>query len=124
MDEFEIIKLNNMSHDYLVISKSTDDFIFFIDEIDKLIKEKNARILIDLIMKNGLQFNRFFEYNKPHKEKIKMAILTDIEEDIKRISINYFLKNEYLFEESALSKNTIILIKNIFQNRLRNHNIQ
>lgn len=118
MKEFQVFKLESEKYNYLILLTSTQDFYFIQKEIKNLIKEKNVKILVDLVLRNGFQFNRFFEFKNLNFDKIKMVLPNDVSESIKSISMKYILNNKYLLDESSLTKRTINTIKSIYKQKV------
>lgn len=116
MKNFEVFKLENEKYNYLVLLKSTHDFYMVKDELDKVVKNNN-KVLVDLIIRNGFQFNRFFEYIAPCIDDIKMVLPNDVNEKIKAISMNYIMNNISILSESSLSRKTINIIQSIYKHK-------
>lgn len=114
MTYFKTFKLKNEKYDYLVIAKNYESSLSNIIELEKHIKQDQANILFDLIVKNGTNSNRFIEYKyqKNTSNPGSFAVVNAVSDNIKAITSKFLQKNQNLIDNSVLPKSLKYILKN------------
>jgi len=112
-DNFEILKLNNETYDFLIIATSYENPLSFMKEIEEELQVQKANLLFDLILINGVKKNRYIkcEYEAERNHLLSCSIVEDINDTIKKISQSYFAKNEELVQKSVIPNSLKYLLK-------------
>lgn len=113
MKDFEILKLNNESYDFLIIATSYKNPISSIKEIGEEIQVQKANLLFDLTLINGTNRNRYIkcEYDAATSQLPICSIVEGIDNDIKKISQSFFSENEEVVKKSVISNSLKYLLK-------------
>lgn len=114
--QYEIKRTRSNTYSYIVLSTSYINPIESVDELENnLIKEKYVgNVLVDLLLSNGYDEDRFFEIYFDGKKLNfhTLSNVTNVSEDIRKVSVNYYSKNYELMNNSVLTKPQRFLIKN------------
>lgn len=112
-ENFEILKLNNEPYDFLIIATSYENPLSSIKEIGEEIQVQKASLLFDLTLINGINKNRYIkcEYDADTNQLPLCSIVESVDDDIKKVSQSYFVKNEELLKKSVLSNSLKYLLK-------------
>ncbi len=104
-DNFEVLKLDNEPYDFLIIATSYENPLGCMDEIGKEIQMQKAKLLFDLTLINGVSKNRYIkcEYEAERNQLQPCAIVESVDDAIKKISQNYFAKNQEIVKKSVIS---------------------
>lgn len=110
---FEILKLNNGSYDFLIIATSYDNPLSSIKEIGEEIQARKAILLFDLMLINGTNQNRYIkcEYDAETNPLLSCSIVESIDDDIKKVSQSYFSKNKEVVKRSVISNSLKYLLQ-------------
>lgn len=114
MKEYELLPIiENEKH--LVVSLS---YISPLDDIESLEKELSLKkvkgiIVFELLLCNGIGENRYVKmcYDGVHFDMNSMEISSQIDEDTKKIALNYYRENPIYIDNSILPDAQIFLIK-------------
>lgn len=114
MTYFKIFKLKNEKYDYLAIAKNYESSLSSIAEIEKYIKQEQAKILFDLLVKNGTSSNRFieYEYQKGRLNQNNFTVVPVVSDNIKAITSKFLQNNQMLIDSSVLPKSLKYILKN------------
>ena len=108
MKKYILKKLNNSKYDYLVISLTFESVLVFINSLEKELKKEINKIIFDLALVNGTKKNRYtiaiFENGKVDISSFKILSPNMLDDKIKSISLDYFLKHKNIFKNSVLNK--------------------
>lgn len=110
---FELIKLDNEPYDFLVIATSSISPLSCLDEIVAELNNIDANVLFDLTLINGINSNRYLQ-GKCLSGKFSLkdfATVQDIDLNIKTISYKFFRNNEYIVQNSVLTKTVKFLLR-------------
>jgi hypothetical protein len=112
-NDFEILKLNDELYDFLIIATSYKNPLSSFHEIVKKLKVKEAKLIFDLTIINGINKNRYIKckYRAGKNQFQFCEISEDISETIKVISKNYFNKHEEIIDKSVLTDSLKFLLK-------------
>lgn len=116
MKEYIIFNFKDKINESIVFMNTVEDMYYFIDDIyEELSKEKGTKfsVVIDLFLRNGFSFNRFFMLHFDGKENYNTFIMNsyEISDSVKREIKQYLKTNNKLLEESALDNKTIEFVK-------------
>jgi hypothetical protein len=104
MGKYEILKLRDESFDFLVIATSYENPLSYINDIKMSLNVSEGNILFDLTLINGVKKNRYVACNFSDKTKRRCSLVAEINDCIKHISRDYFIKNDALVRHSILPK--------------------
>ena len=112
-DNYEIIKLNNEPYDFLVIAKTYENPLNYIQDIGKELHINKTKLLFDLTLINGIGKNRYIrcEYEADNRQLPACYVVDDIDESIKKISQSYFAANDTVVKESVIPNSLKFLLK-------------
>lgn len=112
-NSFEILKLNNEPYDFLVIATSYENPLSSFKEIEDVIQVHRANLLFDLTLINGVNKNRYIkcEYEAGKNQLQSCVIVESIDDEIKKISYNYFMENEDVVSKSVIPNSLKYLLK-------------
>ena len=105
MNKFELKELSALEYSYLLISKS---FLSTLDELNCIegnLKGKvYGKVIIDLLLSNGLSSNRFMEayYDGNKFDYSSFRIANNVSEDLKIISSEYYKNHPEEVRNSVL----------------------
>lgn len=110
---FEVIKLNNEPYDFLIIATSYENPLSHLQEIGQEIQVKQAKLLFDLTLINGINSNRYIQcdYEADRKQLPFCSAIGNVDETIKSVSKDYFAKNEEVVRKSVISNSLKYLLK-------------
>lgn len=105
MEKFISEKLNNFSkYSYIFYSTSFESSANDKISILKILKEKKidkGYIVLDLLLSKGNNFNRFVEIYVENTKIQKIQLLKEVDNEIKNISFEFYLKNKYLLNRKT-----------------------
>lgn len=112
-NNFEVLKLNDELYDFLIIATSYINPLSSFQEIVKKLKVKEAELIFDLTLINGVNKNRYIKckYIAGKNQFQFCEIPKDISERIKIISKNYFNKHLEIIDKSVLTDSLKFLLK-------------
>ncbi len=115
MEDYILFDLEDSIYDKLCFVNTTDDIILFLDSIKTDVSTcKNKKVIIDLILQNGYNFNRYISIDfKGDTPKYQIVNVREVDYKIKELSDRYLSQNLELIEDSALSTRAIAIIKKI-----------
>lgn len=105
MNIFEVKELDSLDYRYLLISKS---FLSTLDEVnyieDNLRGKLSGKVVIDLLLSNGLSNNRFVEayYDGSKFDYSSFRVVNNISETLKIISSEYYKNHPEEVKNSIL----------------------
>ena len=109
-NEFEVLHTKTSEFVGIVICKN---FYYPTDYLDELNNELSSmkitgRLLMDLLLVNGIGSNRFVEccFNGNNIDLSSIKMIDNVPNDIKLTITQYFYENYFLIENSILSKAT------------------
>ena len=116
MEEYILFKFNDDINKDVVLLTSTEDLYFLQDRIFEELSVNNGNnftVLVDLFLRNGFSFNRFVSLYFKGKNCCKSNIVNprEVSDEIKTKIRVYLKSSETIFEDTALSKNTIDFVK-------------
>jgi hypothetical protein len=113
--KFEIKEINSKTHPYIVLSTHHINPIQCMDELEKELSKKgySGRILLDLLLSNGYNEDRFFEiYFDGNKLNLDtLANLTNVSEEVRLFSVDYYSQHFDMIKNSVLTKPQRYLIR-------------
>lgn len=115
MENFMIKEIRNTS-EYIVLSTSYIsplDELFDLEQELKMLNFK-GEIIFDLLLCNGLNENRFLKgfFDGDYIDIANITIIKNIENDIKKISEEFYINNSELVDYSVLPDAHKYIIKN------------
>ena len=113
MGNYKILKLNNESFDFLIIATSCNNPLNYIPEITNEIAKEQSKLLFDLTLINGTNSNRYIscDFNQNKNYWQSCYSVNDINEHIKKLSRDYFMKNNNIVEKGTIPKSLKFLLK-------------
>ena len=113
MKNYQILKLNNEPFDFLVIATSCENPLSYIQEISKEISRDQVKILFDLTLINGTKSNRYIscDFRTGENYLQSCSLVKEIDERIRNMSCDYFMKNEDIVQKSVVSNSLKFLLK-------------
>lgn len=113
MGNYKILKLNNETFDFLIIATSCHNPLNYITEITNELSKEQSKLLFDLTLINGTNSNRYiscdFYKNKNYWQSC--YLVNDINEHIKNLSRDYFMKNNDIVEKGTIPNSLKFLLK-------------
>ncbi len=112
-NNFEILKLNNEPYDFLIIATSCENPLSSIKEIGEELQLHKANLLFDLTLINGVKKNRYIkcEYEANRNQLQSCSVVENVNEAIRKVSQNYFSKNEEIVGKSIIPDSLKYLLK-------------
>lgn len=112
-NNYEMLKLNNDSYDFLIIATSYENPLSSITEIVEEIQMQKATLLFDLALINGTAANRYIkcEYEAGRNFPPSCSIAEGVGNAIRKISQNYFFENEEIVRNSVIPDSLKYLLK-------------
>lgn len=112
---FDIKRTNADRYSYIVLSTSYMSPIEWVEELEAcLMKEEYVgNILLDLLLSNGYDRDRFYEIFFDGKKLNFQTLLnvTKVSEELKQVSGEYYSRNPEILDNSVLTKPQRFLIK-------------
>ncbi|EIM62924.1 type II toxin-antitoxin system RnlB family antitoxin [Desulfobacter postgatei] len=112
---FDIKRTNADRYSYIVLSTSYMSPIEWVEELEAcLMKEEYVgNILLDLLLSNGYDRDRFYEIFFDGKKLNFQTLLnvTKVSEELKQVSGEYYSRNSEILDNSVLTKPQRFLIK-------------
>lgn len=96
----------------VVLPTTTEDAYFLYDDIYSIMSKKGnekGSVLVDLFLRNGYSFNRYFLLSFNGKDKYKTNIINPrlVSDNIKNSIKSFLLEHPSILERSSLSKKTL-----------------
>ena len=114
MKPYRVISIKT-EYKLLVLSVSYVSPFDEIEELEKDLREMNFKgvVLFDLILCNGVGSDRFIKayFDGNSFDSNTFEIVSDIKDDIKMISSNFYKDNSDLIDKGVLSKQHSFLLK-------------
>ena len=120
MKNYKIQKVNNINikYEYIIFAINDDSPLEYLQDIEKDLAKKNFKglVLFDLLLSNGDEYNRYVEayFNGKFFELSSFKGPT-LNQEIERISINFFKKHPEFIDKGVLSSIDIFKIKESFK---------
>lgn len=115
MKDYQIEKICHSAYNYVVLSTSYINPFDEKEEIENSLRKENykGKILFDLLLKNGFNYNRYIEvvYDGDKFDINTMKALDNIDDQIKLFTTNFYKDHDYLLENSIIPKSKQFLIK-------------
>jgi hypothetical protein len=114
MEKYNIIKLENLKYDYLIIANTCENPVNIFLADDVTIDIVGGNIVFDLTLINGIKPNRYVgAFMKDSKiDILSIKPLVDVDAEIKKLSREYFIKNDFLIRNSVLPSGLKYVILN------------
>ncbi len=112
LKSYSIIKNQTKQGPWFIFINSTEDLYYLqseiYDDISKSLGNKFT-VIVDLLLRNGISFNRFIEITFEGDRKVRSTILNprEVSEEIKKETREYIKKHPELLAESTLTQSTI-----------------
>lgn len=113
MNKFEILKLHDEPYDFLIIATSYENPLSSFKEIEDEINVERAKLLFDLTLINGVKRNRYIkcDYEAGRNSQLSCSLVESIDDYIKSLSKNYFVRNEEIVQKSVIPNSLKYLLK-------------
>ena len=115
MKSYSIEKTDDIEYKYIIMSTSHFNPFDERKEIEQILMQNNykGKILFDLLLKNGLAYNRYIEvfFDGKHFDISSIQPIELVESSIKTFSSQFYKKHSYMLEGSILPKPQQFLIK-------------
>jgi len=116
MKNYKIQKVNtNIKYEYIIFAINDDSPLEYLQDIEKDLAKKNFKglVLFDLLLSNGDEYNRYVEaYFNGKSFELSSFKGPTLNQEIERISINFFKKHPEFIDKGVLSSIDIFKIKN------------
>lgn len=114
MKKYDIIQLCNEPYDFLIIATTYENPLNEFEAIRNEIGTKEARILFDLTLINGLKSNRYIQclYTADDCMFRTCSLVNSIDKGIEQITCNYFKNNRELVCNSIIPNALKFLLLN------------
>lgn len=111
--QYELIKLDNKSYDFLVIAFSPINPLSYLEDILNQIEEKNFNILFDLTLINGVNDNRYIKGKCVEGIFLSSSFtaISSVDKNIKNICKSFFVYNNEIVQKSVIPNQLKFLIK-------------
>lgn len=113
MKPYKIVELNNEPFDFLIIATSCYNPLSYIEDIIKEVNIQHFKILFDLTLINGTKSNRYIScnYNQGESHLHACSIVKSIDDQIKKLSHDFFIENIDIVQNSAVSNSFKFLLQ-------------
>ena len=114
MSTFSILDIEDEKYKYLILSNSYVNPLNDIDEIEKVLGGYTGYVIFDLHLSHANEDYRFAEgfFDGKHFEQSKFKWMSDVNDNIKKVSMDYFYDHLDIIDSSLLSTIDKINIKN------------
>ncbi len=113
--KFEIKELNSKTHPYIVLSTHHVNPIEWVDELERELSKKkySGRILLDLLLSNGYNEDRFFEiyFDGTKLNLDTLSNLESVSDEVRLFSVEYYSQHTDMIKNSVLTKPQRYLVK-------------
>ena len=120
MKNYKVQKVNNINnkYEYIIFAINDDSPLEYLQDIEKDLAKKNFKglVLFDLLLSNGDEYNRYVEAYFDEKF-FELSSFKDptLNQEIERISINFFKKHPEYIDKGVLSSIDIFKMKESFK---------
>lgn len=115
MKDYRIERVCHNAYKYIVLSTSYINPFDEKDEIENNLKKENykGKILFDLLLKNGIGYNRYIEivFDGEKFDINTLKPLENVDQDLKLFSTNFYKNHSHLLENTIVPQAQRFLIR-------------